>query len=503
MCRFGMNINNIMVGFDGKIMQSKKMLSDLLANLTEETRLVHVVDISHITNNSREVTQNTLFLAYPGEKADGRKYISDAIANGAVAIAYEPQDFTQENKAVPCIPIKNLKTKQSIIAARFYGFPSAKIPVIGVTGTNGKTSITHFIAQSLGKCGVIGTVGYGFLSHLIKTANTTPDGLQLQAMFAELVDQGAQSIAMEVSSHALSQRRVNDVQFHTAVFTNLTQDHLDYHHTMENYRDAKALLFQQPGLKNAVINIDDDAGIYFAQKYKNKLNVITYSTYNKNADIYLEKCIPNSHGFQLSVKTPWGNGDFYLPLIGEFNIANALATLGVLGILEISFKKIVKQLSQLKTVSGRMQLFHVDNKPTVIVDYAHTPDALEKALKSVRAHCAGKVICVFGCGGDRDKTKRPKMGAIADQLSDQIIITNDNPRSESPEQIAQDILAGVAHKNKFVVALDREKAIIQAIQFANQADWILLAGKGHETDQIIGDEVLHHSDAVCVSKHLA
>ena len=483
-------------------MPHQKSLSFLFDNIAEKTSQIPEIEITRITNNSREVEQGTLFLAYPGEKSDGRKYIADAIAKGAVAIAYDPQDYMLENKIIPCIPVKNLKTKQSIIAARFYDFPSQKMPVIGVTGTNGKTSITHFIAQALDKCGVIGTVGYGFLSHLIKTANTTPDGLQLQAMFSELVDQGAQAIAMEVSSHALSQQRVNDVQFHTAVFTNLTQDHLDYHHTMENYRDAKELLFQQPGLKNAVINIDDEAGIYFAEKHKNKLNIITYSVRDKSAAIYVEKCIPDAHGFQLTVKTPWGCGDFYLPLIGEFNIANALATLGVLGILELPFEKIVKRLSQLKTVNGRMQLFHGENTPTVIVHYAHSPDALEKALKSVRSHCAGKVICVFGCGGDRDKTKRPKMGAIADQLADKSIITNDNPRSESPEQIAQDILAGVTHKNKFVVELDREQAIIQAIQFSNQADWILLAGKGHETDQIIGDQVLHHSDAACVSKYL-
>ena len=479
-----------------------KLLSFLLDDLMKKAESISVVGVSHVTNNSREVIPGSFFLAYPGEKSDGRQYIEDAIAKGAAAIAYDPSGFTLENKVVPCIPIQNLKTKQSLIAARFYDFPSQKIPVIGVTGTNGKTSITHFIAQSLSQCAVIGTIGYGFLSHIKKTTNTTPDGLQLQTMFAELVDQGAQTIAMEVSSHALSQQRVNDVQFHTAVLTNLTQDHLDYHHTMENYRDAKELLFQQPSLKNAVINIDDEAGMYFAEKYKHKLNVVTYSVRDKNAAIYVEKCIPNLHGFQLTVKTPWGHGDFYLPLIGEFNIANALAALGVLGVLDLSFDKILTQLSQLKTVNGRMQLFHVENKPTVIVDYAHTPDALEKALKSVRAHCGGKVICVLGCGGDRDKTKRPKMGAIADQLADQIMITNDNPRSESPAQIAQDILAGVEHKNKCVVELDREKAIIQIIQSANQDDWILLAGKGHETDQIVGDQVLHHSDAACVLKYL-
>lgn len=263
---------------------------------------------------------------------------------------------------------------------------------------------------------------------------------------------------MEVSSHALDQQRVNDVQFHTAVFTNLTQDHLDYHITMEKYRDAKELLFQQPGLKNAVINIDDAAGKYYAEKYHNKLNVITYSMRDKNASIYVEKCTPTEHGFDLKIKTPSGNGEFNLPLIGEFNIYNVLAVIGVLMSVNnqcvvetrvescaatrnkrsavqteqnIVITKILEKLSHLHTVPGRMEL--VKSNPSIIIDYAHTPDALEKVLQSVRIHCSGKLICVFGCGGDRDKTKRPIMGAIAEKLSDYVIITNDNPRSEDPK----------------------------------------------------------------------
>lgn len=483
-------------------MLHQQSLSFLLENLAVKSLQLPAIEISHITNNSREVRSGALFIAYPGEKSDGRQYIAEAIVKGAVAICYEPDGFKFEETAVPCIPVPNLKIKQSTIAARFYDFPSSKIPVIGVTGTNGKTSITHFIAQSLliKHCGIIGTIGYGFLSDLHKTPNTTPDGLQLQKIFAGLINQGAQTIAMEVSSHALSQHRVNDVQFHTAVFTNLTRDHLDYHHTMENYRDAKELLFQQPGLKNAVINIDDENGVYFAEKYKHKLKLMTYSVRDKNADICLLKCMPSEHGFDLTVKAPWGTGDFHLPLIGEFNISNALAALGVLGIFELKFETIVKQLSQLKTVNGRMQLFYAKNKPTVVVDYAHTPDALEKSLQSMRAHCTGKLWCVFGCGGDRDKTKRPLMGAIVDKLADQIIITNDNPRSESPEKIAQDVLQGIKNKNKCTVELDRVAATKKAIESADRNDWILIAGKGHETEQIIGKETLHHSDNEIVSQ---
>lgn len=477
-----------------------KTLLSLLENLTDLKSVDSSIRIESITNNSRNATKNSLFLAYPGEKVDGRKYIVDAIHKGATAICYEPSiDYNLPEITIPAIPVKNLKTKQSDIAARFYDFPSTKVPVIGVTGTNGKTSVTHFIAQCLDRCGVIGTMGYGMGAAETKTQNTTPDGLQLQTLFAELIGHGAKAIAMEVSSHALAQQRVNDVLFHTAVFTNLTQDHLDYHGSMEDYRDAKALLFQHPGLKNAVINIDDDAGKYYVEKC-GKINIITYSQQDANADIFITKCTSKQNGFDIAVKTPWGNAEFHLPLIGEFNIQNVLSVLGVLGILKIPFDDIIKKLSQLKTVRGRMQLIHAENKPHVIIDYAHTPDALEKALQSVRSHCSGKLICVFGCGGDRDKTKRPLMGGIADRLADSVIITNDNPRSENPDRIAQDILQGVKNKNNCTVELDRVLAIQKAIQSAEKNDWVLIAGKGHETEQIIGEQAHHHDDYECVMR---
>lgn len=477
------------------------MLKKTLDFVLGTAKSLNDVVIENITNNSQDVTKNTLFLAYPGEKTDGRKYITQAIEKNACAVAYEPSiDFSLPATTIPCVPIQNVKVVQSTIAARFYDFPSTKVSVIGVTGTNGKTSITHFIAQAVEHCGVIGTIGYGFLSRLTKSINTTPDGLLLQKMFFDMVNEGAKMIAMEVSSHALAQHRVNDVQLHTAVFTNLTQDHLDYHHTMENYRDAKELLFQQPGLKNAVINIDDDAGRYFSEKYRDKLTIITYSLRDKNADICVLHSASAQHGFDVTVKTPWGNDDFHLPLIGTFNIYNALAVLGVLGILQVPFKEIIQRMSQLKTVNGRAQLFHADNKPTVVVDYAHTPDALEKILQHVRAHCDGKLWCVFGCGGERDKTKRSKMGAIADHESDYVIITNDNPRSEQPETIAQDIFQGVKNSHKVTIELNRAKAITHAIQSAEKNDWVVVAGKGHETEQMMGDHVLHHDDAECVRK---
>lgn len=481
-----------------------KTLSSLIYDLVEHS-IIPLVEIESITNNSREVAPSALFIAYPGEKSDGRKYITQAIEKGAAAILYDPcDDFFCENNAVLCIPIVHLKTKQSVIAARFYDFPSRRLSVVGVTGTNGKTSTTHFIAFALQDCAVIGTIGYGFLNQpLIKTLNTTPDALQLQKMFAELQESGAKAVAMEVSSHALSQGRVNQVDFHVAVFTNLTQDHLDFHGTMDNYRDAKELLFKNlsPNFP-AVINIDDPVGQYYADKYRDHLSVVTYSVQHHHADIYLEKCIPTSKGFDLSVNTPWGQGELHCPLIGTFNIENILAVLGVLGVLGVPFSVIVEKLSQLKTVQGRMQLFHVDHKPQVIVDYAHTPDALEKALLSIKAHCHGKLICVFGCGGDRDKTKRSKMGRIAEACADHIIITNDNPRTENPECIVQDILSGVTDKKVCSIELDRDKAIEKAIREASEKDWILVAGKGHEIEQVIGDRILMHNDGECVIYHL-
>ncbi|MDP1573687.1 MAG: UDP-N-acetylmuramoyl-L-alanyl-D-glutamate--2,6-diaminopimelate ligase [Coxiellaceae bacterium] len=501
------------------------------------------VKIDAITNDSRAVTKNTLFLAFPGVRVDAREHISEAIVQGASAILYENKDgFTYSHESIPCVGILDLKNKQSIIAARFYNFPGKKIPIIGVTGTNGKTSITQFIAQALpvahqsmraasitsdqpvqtvrvtsaqpvraasvasdflqyARTGIIGTLGYGFPPYLKKLPNTTPDSLQLQKIFAELIDQGATTIAMEVSSHGLAENRVENIDFHTAVFTNLTQDHLDFHGTMDNYRDAKALLFQKPGLKNAVINIDDDTGKYFAEKYREQLKIITYSKNNKNADIFVINKKSTDIGFDLTLQTPWGQGDCFLPLIGDFNIDNALAVLGVLGLhLSAPLPMLLKAISQLKAVSGRMQLLKLNYSPSVIIDYAHTPDALEKVLAHVRAHCSGKLFCVFGCGGNRDKTKRPKMGAIAAKFCDEIIITNDNPRNEDPETIAKEI--AVVIDKHYEIELNRVKAIEKTLEKAGKNDWVVIAGKGHETDQVIGDDVLHHNDAECALNFL-
>lgn len=468
------------------------------------------IQISGITHDSREVQQGYLFVACPGEKSDGRKFVDAAIQQGAAAIVYEAIDagtLPAKNSPIPLIPLEHLTQYQSEMAARFYGHPSRQMMMIGVTGTNGKTSTTQFIAQALTRlgqnCGVIGTIGYGLYPQLLKSTHTTPDAITVQKMLYDLQQQGATTTAMEVSSHSLVQHRVAAVQFDIAVFTNLTRDHLDYHGDMSTYAKAKERLFQFPGLKHAVINLDDEMGQRLVHDYAEKLSIVTYSQQgNKNADIYLTSHTPTDHGFQLNIYTPRGATSLALPLLGDFNISNVLAVLGVLLILKIPLEAAINVLAQLHPVLGRMQVLGGGSQPTVIIDYAHTPDALQQALTALREHCRGKLWCIFGCGGDRDKGKRPEMGAIAERLSDWVVLTNDNPRSEVPKQILADIKAGMQTPVQVIEELDRAKAIHYVIQHAELDDVILIAGKGHEDYQILGTKTLPFSDSQVVIQQL-
>ena len=466
--------------------------------------------VTSITNDSRKVQPGSLFLAVAGEQFDGRQFIAQAVAAGAVAVVYEAKGASpqQWEVDVPCVAVENLQAQQGRIAAEFYRFPSRHLTMIGVTGTNGKTSVTQFIAQAMAEhpCGVIGTVGYGFLPQLQMGQLTTPDPVSLQSMLAELCEDGAMACAMEVSSHALVQGRVAAVEFDIAVFTQLSRDHLDYHGTMEAYGEAKAQLFASPGLRYGVINCDDPLGRTLIERHQQDYHIIPYSSQQQNycemPGIYVTNCQALTHGFIVDVVTPWGSGQFTTQLLGRFNVDNLLATLGVLGAMEVPLVQALKAISRITTVPGRMQAFGGGKKPTVIVDYAHTPDALEKALTVLRAHCQGKLWCIYGCGGDRDKGKRPQMGAIAEQFADQPIITNDNPRSEVPADIANDIQAGLANPAKTVVLLDREEAITYAVQSASPGDIVLVAGKGHEMTQTIGDRIQRFSDAEIVESLL-
>lgn len=468
------------------------------------------VNITGLANDSRAVRPGYLFLAYPGEKSDGRDFIPDAIENGASAILYEalsdggaPFKEKGGRKEVLFLPIENLTHIQSEIAARFYDYPSKKLQVIGVTGTNGKTSITHFLAQCFEaleqKCALIGTIGTGFLPNLDKASLTTPDPILLQQLFFDLHQKGAEHVAMEVSSHALEQGRVGAVNFDIAVFTQLSRDHLDYHLTMDNYGNSKAKLFAFPHLQYAVLNWDDEWGQKIALKHLNDYPIIIYTTKNdplpSNLKVLRATDIETvSDGFLVRVQSPWGEGQFHCRLVGRFNVSNLLAVLGALIASGIEFSRALACLNRVSAVRGRMQILPSENAPTVVVDYSHTPDALMKGLQALREHCDGRLWCVFGCGGDRDPGKRPQMGEIAGNFADFSIITTDNSRSEDPEAIAQQILQGVANKKTSKIILDRAEAIRFAIDNANKGDMILIAGKGHEDYQIIGEKTYPFSD---------
>jgi UDP-N-acetylmuramoyl-L-alanyl-D-glutamate--2,6-diaminopimelate ligase len=494
-------------------------LRELLEGWLPSTEIPNVV-IHTLTNDSRQVTKNSLFIACPGVAGDGREHINDAIKRGAVVVLQHVETLqyqVHDREDVLLISLPNLRQKQGELASRFYENPSQAMTVIGVTGTNGKTSCTHFIAQALQffqkTCGIMGTLGYGFLNQLHHTGLTTSDVVTVHQKLAELRQQGADVVAMEVSSHALDQHRVSGVLFDIAVFTQLSRDHLDYHHDMQSYAAAKTKLFYQPGLKMAVVNLDDDLGLQIAATRASDLQIVGYSLKGQSQvklpQVYCKEIRSKANGFEVYLDTPWGEAVFETALYGEFNIYNLLAVFATLALMlqkTLAKEKICSAIAEafrnIEPVSGRMQRFGGEKSPTVIVDYAHTPDALEKVLQALRLHCKGKLWCVFGCGGDRDSGKRPLMGRVAEQLSDVMILTNDNPRSEDPNAIVQDICAGILEKQNVCVQLDRSRAIHQAITSASACDMVLIAGKGHEDYQIIGKNKLHFSDAEQVQLNL-
>ncbi len=474
------------------------------------TRLTESVDILSITQDSRLVEKGSLFIAYKGLAQDGRQYIENAVARGAAAIVYEASDdFVLPVVDIPAIPMIDVAEKLGLIAARFYQYPSEDLCMVGVTGTNGKTSVTYFIAQALTalqqRCGIIGTTGYGFLPELHTSTQTTPDAVTLQKHIAELAKEKAKTIAMEVSSHGLDQARLQGVAFDYAIFTNLTRDHLDYHGTFAAYQAAKEKLFTQWPLKAAIFNLEDAVGALWFRTLQSRYPVLGYrlqpSCEEEDRCVSAEQIKTHVNGFSVTVRTPWGTGEFNTRLLGEFNIANVLAVIAVLGQMGYSLAQILPVMSQLQTVPGRMQLLQHTDAPTVVIDYAHTPDALEKALRALRQHCQARIFCIFGCGGDRDKGKRAQMAQVVEAGADQMIVTNDNPRHEDPNVIIQEIMTGFINKESVTILPDREKAIHYALKTAKTGDVILIAGKGHETYQIIGDTMHDFSDAQCVQDY--
>ena len=486
----------------------KYLLSDLLYNAS-----LPEVSINALSLDSRQVEKGALFFAYPGETQDGRDHIEQAIANGAAAIIYESSDgfFTEPSADVVLIPLTNVQSQIGPIASRFYHNSSHSLNMIGITGTNGKTSVAHFIAQALqqlGKnCAVLGTLGNGVLPDLVKSTHTTLDPIQLQQTLAQFRADNLNQVVMEVSSHALAQSRVAGVQFDTAVFTQLSRDHLDYHGDMPAYAAAKELLFQQAGLKNAVINVDDPFGRELVKKYQDKLNLVTYSLQGDHRHqqryVAVSEVKFGAKGYLVKVESSWGRGEFSCAMLGTFNISNVLSVLAVLLLNNVAFDQALHCCSALVPVKGRMQMFGDEHQPKVVVDYAHTPDALEKTLAALRSHCEGELWCVFGCGGDRDPGKRPQMAAVAEKLSDHIIVTDDNPRHELPLKIAEDIVTGLSQLSNVNVILNRAEAIQTVVQSAKINDIVLIAGKGHEQIQIIGDQILPFDDAEQVTIALA
>ncbi|WP_346950450.1 UDP-N-acetylmuramoyl-L-alanyl-D-glutamate--2,6-diaminopimelate ligase [Dyella sp.] len=462
---------------------------DQLLHGIADTQSAGDIVVSGLALDSRRVRAGEAFFALRGTRGHGIEFAAGAVAQGARVVLAEAPATAAPALGVPVLWIERLHAQVGEIAARFYGRPSEALQVVGVTGTNGKTSTVQLIAQALHHLGhsaaTIGTLGAGLHGQVEEGERTTPDAIHVQELLASFREQGATHVAMEVSSHALEQGRVGAVKFGTAVFTNLTRDHLDYHGSMQAYGDAKAKLFAWPTLTHAAINVDDAFGRELLGRTPEHVRKLRISAAGDLAsDIRASNILTSAEGLRFDLHTPWGSRALQTHLIGRFNVDNLLAVVAVLGALGESFERIVEAVSALHPVNGRMsRLGGQHGLPLVVVDYAHTPDALEQSLHAVRAHCEGRLICVFGCGGERDAGKRPLMGAIAERLADVAIITDDNPRGEDGDAIVAQIVAGLAHPDAARVQRNRALAITEALQLARSGDVVLIAGKGHETYQ--------------------
>jgi UDP-N-acetylmuramoyl-L-alanyl-D-glutamate--2,6-diaminopimelate ligase len=458
------------------------------------------LEVKGLSTNSWACQPGDLFIGMPGTRVDGGNFWSNAIEAGAIAALVSTQVERPASEEALLIPITDMNAACAALAASFYDYPSRKLKTIGVTGTNGKTTTSHLVEYLLNQtqrpAALLGTLYARWPGYEKTAAHTTPFAVDLQQILAEAVKAGCHYGVMEVSSHALAQKRVMGCEFDVAIFTNLTQDHLDYHKDMEDYFAAKALLFTPAYLKGkAIINIDDAYGVRMAQTLSPD-RVWTYSTQSEAADLRTSDLSYGSSGVEGQIHTPAGSTAFHLPLVGQFNVANFLAAVGAGLAVDLELTAIVQTLSTFSGVPGRMQQITVkpDQDISVVVDYAHTPDSLENLLRAARPFAKEKLICVFGCGGDRDRTKRPQMGAIAARLSDQAVVTSDNPRTEDPQKILADILAGIPPETNPIVEADRRVAIGQAIAQAQPGDTVLIAGKGHEDYQILGTEKVHFDD---------
>ncbi len=477
------------------------------------------VRITHLVTDSRCIQRGDTFVAYPGERKDGRQFISAAIAKGANAVIWESQNFVWNDAwQVPNLPVTDLRHKAGWLADAVYGTPSEKLWMVGITGTNGKTSTSHWLAQALNeagrRCALIGTLGNGFANKLEPSANTTPDAIRLHSLLADYLHDGAQAVAMEVSSHALSQGRVNAVRFDVAMLTNLSRDHLDYHGDMQSYANTKRKLFDWHQLRFVVLNLDDAFGLDLTEQLQDSdAEIVGYGLSDAALQlaerlglrmVYGNLVEMTAQGLRLAVHSSWGAAELSSLVVGRFNAANLLGSLAVLLVSGLTLSDAVLSLSKVRPVPGRMQRLGDPQQPTVIVDYAHTPDALEKVLQALRElnnSTGGRLICVFGCGGDRDRGKRAMMGVVAERFSDHCIVTSDNPRSENPGDIIAEIVGDMRRDNHEII-LERATAIQCAISHARRGDTVLIAGKGHEDYQEIDGVRYPFSDVLVAQQAL-
>lgn len=464
-----------------------------------------------MTLDSRNVKADDLFVAVVGHSADGRNYIAQAIAQGAAAVVADAQDVAKDGEireveGIPVIYLAQLSERLSALAGRFYCRPIDAMRIVGVTGTNGKTTISQLLAQWVTLLGqssaVMGTVGNGLYGQLVESENTTGSAIDIQRALAEFSAQHVSLTAMEISSHGLVQHRVAALPFSAAIFTNLSRDHLDYHGDMESYAAAKLSLFTEHQVGVSIINADDEVGQQWLTQLTDAVAVSARGlTLSQRHGLWLTATAITyrEDGVEIQFDSAWGSGQCVSALIGEFNVSNLLLALATLLALGYPLEQLLTTASRLSPVCGRMEVFKQPGHAVAVVDYAHTPDALQKALEAARRHCQGQLWCIFGCGGDRDRGKRPLMGAIAEEFADRVVITDDNPRSENPTAITQDILSGLIDASHAQVIAGRAQAIASVFQQATGQDIILIAGKGHEDYQIIGHQRLDYSDRATVA----
>ncbi|MDI9246268.1 UDP-N-acetylmuramoyl-L-alanyl-D-glutamate--2,6-diaminopimelate ligase [Marinobacter sp. CHS3-4] len=475
-------------------------LSTLLQGI-KDVPSVFDVTIHGLSTDSRRVSPGDAFVALSGQRTTADQYVGQAIEAGATVVLLESSqaDECHEQNGALIVPVVGLRSQLGRIADRFFEHPSQRLRVIGVTGTNGKTSVSHYIARLLQEtgtpCGVIGTLGYGMPDALQEASHTTPDVVQVNRVLSRILAQGGRAAAMEVSSHALDQGRVDGLTMTGAVFTNLTRDHLDYHGSMEEYGAAKARLFKREELHFAVINFDDPFGRQLYEQLDGQCDRVRYSLHESQTEIWLTGIEQTNAGFSASVDGLWGQFQFSASILGSFNVSNLLASMAAVLSLGVPVERVQSAVECLVPPPGRLEPFTGANGVRVVVDYAHTADALNSALEALRPHVSGRLICVFGCGGDRDTGKRPEMAREAEQGADVVFVTDDNPRSEAPDQITDQIMAGFSAPDKAMVVHDRADAIRQAIAMAEEGDIVLIAGKGHEAWQETATQRIPFSDA--------